>query len=393
MNKYLFIFLIILATIRCSFAADPINIYANTQAGMLSPTVKDALNRAYVPIGKKDIVTVIDLNTYQVINSFKTGREPQHVVPSYDLKTLWVLNNRSNSVTAIDPNTGTIGATFPVTDPYNLYFTPDGKYAIVVCEGHKVLQFRDAQTMNLVKALPVHCAGANHMDFTADNNYALVTCEFSGEIMKVDLAKFTVDSYLSFTKKDISQKSSGALIIDKNGKFSIETATQINKNSSMPQDIRSSANGSLFYVADMMVDGLRVINPTTMQQVGFIHTSIGAHGIYPSRDGKLFYVSNRGCHRMSCGPHGQGSVSVVDPAKQQTIATWTIPGGGSPDMGNVTADGKELWLSGRYDSEVYVFDTATGNLTHRIPVGPGPHGLAVWPQPGRYSLGHTGNMR
>jgi YVTN family beta-propeller protein len=74
------------------------------------------------------------------------------------------------------------------------------------------------------------------------------------------------------------------------------------------------------------------------------------------------------------------------------VATWPVPGG-SPDMGNVTADGRELWVSGRYDRVVYVIDTATGALTHRIPVGDEPHGLCVWPRPGRYSPGHTGNMR
>jgi hypothetical protein len=26
-------------------------------------------------------------------------------------------------------------------------------------------------------------------------------------------------------------------------------------------------------------------------------------------------------------------------------------------------------------------------------VGNGPHGAAVWPQPGRYSIGHTGILR
>ena len=62
-------------------------------------------------------------------------------------------------------------------------------------------------------------------------------------------------------------------------------------------------------------------------------------------------------------------------------------------MGNITADGTQLWLSGRYDDEVYVFDLVRGGLLTRIPVGDAPHGLAVWPQPGRYSLGHTGNMR
>ena len=69
------------------------------------------------------------------------------------------------------------------------------------------------------------------------------------------------------------------------------------------------------------------------------------------------------------------------------------PGGGSPDMGDVSANGKVLWLSGRYNSAVYAIDTRTGRLIARIPVGASPHGLSVWPQPGRYSLGHTGNMR
>jgi DNA-binding beta-propeller fold protein YncE len=62
-------------------------------------------------------------------------------------------------------------------------------------------------------------------------------------------------------------------------------------------------------------------------------------------------------------------------------------------MGDVTADGSQLWLSGRYNSEVYVIDTRTGRLLHRIHTDAGPHGLCVWPQPGRFSLGHTGNMR
>src|SRR5205807_285760 len=114
----------------------------------------------------------------------------------------------------------------------------------------------------------------------------------------------------------------------------------------------------------------------------------------PSRDGRLFYIANRGCHlhSVTCPAHGPGSITVFDPYKQQVVANWPIPEGGSPDMGNVSANGKELWLAGRYDAEVYVIDTTNGQLLHRIPVGKGPHGLAVWPLPGRYSLGHTGNM-
>jgi streptogramin lyase len=85
-------------------------------------------------------------------------------------------------------------------------------------------------------------------------------------------------------------------------------------------------------------------------------------------------------------------VSVIDFQTRKVIARWPIPAGGSPDMGNVTADGPYLWLSGRFDDVVYRIDTSTGAV-REIPVGMEPHGLTVWPQPGRYSLGHTGNMR
>ena len=161
----------------------------------------------------------------------------------------------------------------------------------------------------------------------------------------------------------------------------------------MPQDIRSSPDGTVFYVADMTGGGVVLIDPIAFTRVGFIKTGTGAHGLYPSRDGTKLYVTNRGWNTTAGGRHGPGSISVIDFSTRRVVETWRVPGGGSPDMGNVTADGSELWVSGRYDDEVYVFATATGILTHRIGVGREPHGLCVWPQPGRYSLGHTGNMR
>jgi YVTN family beta-propeller protein len=139
----------------------------------------------------------------------------------------------------------------------------------------------------------------------------------------------------------------------------------------------------VFYVADMMANGVWIVDANSLRKVGFIPTGRGAHGLYVSRDSKYLYVSNR----MG------GSVSVISFATRKVVHTWPIPGGGSPDMGGVSADGKVLWLSGRYNAEVYAFDTTTGKLLARIPVGSGPHGLCVYPQPGRYSLGHTGVFR
>jgi DNA-binding beta-propeller fold protein YncE len=107
------------------------------------------------------------------------------------------------------------------------------------------------------------------------------------------------------------------------------------------------------------------------------------HGLYPSRDAKYLYATNR----------GEGSISVISFRTGKVVTKWRIPGGGSPDMGGVSADGRVLWLSGRYNGVVYAISTRDGRLLAKIPVGSGPHGLSVWPQPGRYSLGHTGILR
>jgi len=363
----------------------PTNIYAATGKDQLAPAAARARPLVYVPNSRSASVTVIDPVTYLVIRTFSTGMLPQHVVPSYDLGTLWVANNEGNSLTPIDPATGEDGPRVPVDDPYNLYFTPDGRFAIVIAERRHRIDFRNAYDMTPFQSISLSCMGVDHMEFTADGRYAIATCEFSGQLVKIDLATRDVVGYLTLGNGFSKTFEKLTVIV---GKRHGDHA-----DGPMPQDIRSSPDGTVFYVADMTAGGVVLIDPIAFTRVGFIKTGTGAHGLYPSRDGTKLYVTNRGWNTIAGGRRGPGSISVIDFSTRRVVETWPVPGGGSPDMGNVTADGSELWVSGRYDDEVYVFATATGILTHRIGVGREPHGLCVWPQPGRYSLGHTGNMR
>jgi YVTN family beta-propeller protein len=331
----------------------PRDVYAADRPGMLAPAVRRFPSRVYVPNSESNTVSVIDPGTYKVIDEFPVGSLPQHVTPSYDLKTLWVDNDEGNSLTPINPATGKPGKPIPVTDPYNLYFTPDGRYAIVVAERLRRLDFRDAHSMQLHHSLAVPCPGVDHMDFTADGRYLVASCEFGARLIKVDVAR---------------EKLVGSLSL---------------KPGAMPQDVKLSPDGRVFYVADMMSGGTWVIDARSFRKLGFIRTGAGAHGLYVSRDSRQLYVSNR----------DEGSVSVISFAQRKVVDKWWLPDGGSPDMGGVSADGKVLWLSGRYNAEVYAISTRTGKLLARIPVGSGPHGLCVYPQPGRYSLGHTGVFR
>ena len=334
--------------------AGPLDLYAYDHRGMISPVARRDLARVYVPNSAGDSVDVIDPHTYKVVEHFPVGALPQHVTPSHDLKTLYVNNDVGNTLTPIDPLTGRPGKPFAVDDPYNLYFTIDGRYAIVVAERLHRLDFRDAHTFRLVRALSVPCAGVNHMDFSPSGRYLIASCEFSGRLLKVDVRRFRVIAVRALPRP-----------------------------LSVPQDVRSSPDAKVFYVADLAAGGVWEVDPSRFKVIGFIHTGAGAHGLVVGRNGKVLYVANR----------NEGSVSVISFRSRKVIAKWRIPGGGSPDMGDVSADGKVLWLSGRYNSVVYAIDTRTGRLIARIPVGASPHGLSVWPQPGRYSLGHTGNMR
>ncbi len=376
---------------------DARNLYSETAAGKFNAVVSDALTRIYVPNLRSNDVYVVDPALMKVVDRFKVGIGPQHIVPSWDLRTLWVTNNAEGrtdgSLTPIDPRTGKPGKAVMVDDPYNMYYTPDGKSAIVVAEARKRLDFLDAKTMAAQYSINTPgCGGINHADFSIDGRFAFFTCEFAGTVTKIDLVNRHVVAYLSLKMpatrfKEVAGPRTAAGKAWEPGETEICTVKK-----GMPQDIRSSPDGKRLYIADMHADGVHIVDVESFTQVGFIQTGIGAHGLYPSRDGKSLYVANRGSHKIHGPKLGNGGVVVIDFATEKIVARWAVPGGGSPDMGNVSADGKWLWLAARFDDVIYRFDTSSGEVS-QIKVGAEPHGLTVWPQPGRYSLGHTGNLR
>ena len=376
---------------------DPRNLYSETAAGKVSAALRGDLERIYVPNLRSNDVYVVDPNAMKVVDRFKVGIGPQHIVPAWDLRTLWVTNNAEGrtdgSLTPIDPRTAKPGAPIAVDDPYNMYFTPDGKSAIVVAEARKRLDFRDPRTMAMQFSIDTPgCPGINHADFSIDGRFALFTCEFSGSLVKIDLVNRKVLGYLLLQMPATRFKETKAPRTEV-GKVWEPGETEIcTDKRGMPQDIRSAPDGKRFYIADMHADGVHIVDLESFQKVGFIATGIGAHGLYPSRDGKSLYVANRGSHKIHGPRLGNGGVVVIDFATEKIVARWGVPGGGSPDMGNTSADGKWLWLAARYDDVIYRFDTSSGAV-EQIKVGAEPHGLTVWPQPGRYSLGHTGNLR
>ncbi|GAA1291683.1 hypothetical protein GCM10009609_70140 [Pseudonocardia aurantiaca] len=336
---------------------DPSNVYAAAGPGMLSAAVESAKPLVYVPHTRTGQVWVIDQATFEVVGKHRLGRELQHVIPSYDMTTLYASDDIGNTLTPFEPKTGLPGPSIPVVDPYNLYFTPDGRSAISVAERLKRLVFYDPHTWREQDTLHTpDCAGIDHADFSADGRIAVFSCEFAGRILVLDVATHKIIRMMDMPVRNTRMG---------------------------PQDVKLSPDGSVFYVADADQGGLWVLDGAATTVLRQIPTGHGAHGLYLSRDATKLFVTNR----------HEGTISVLNSTTGAAITKWKIPGGGSPDMGNLNADGTQLWLSGRYNQAVYVISTADGKLIRKIHVGDGPHGLCVWPQPGRYSLGHTGITR
>lgn len=328
-------------------ANSPINVWA-AMTGALPDAVADLPPRVYVPHEQGGDVAVIDPASLQIVDRFWVGRAPHHVTPSHGLDRLYVNVMSSSRLVVIDPRIGRPVDSIPVPVPYNLYFTPDGTKAVVAAEPANRLDFYDPTTWQLIKRLPIPGSGVDHLDFSADGSYLLVSCEFGGQLVKVDLDQLVV---------------AGSLRVG-----------------GLPVDVKLAPDGSVFYVANQGRHGVSIVDPIAMREVDFLPTGRGAHGLAISRDTRALYVANRLA----------GTISVVDFEAWAVAALWRI--GGSPDMLQVSPDG-QLWASGRSHGEVYVVDTGTGQLVHRVRTGAAPHGLTFFPQPGRYSLGHNGVYR
>jgi YVTN family beta-propeller protein len=331
-------------------------VYAATVSGQIDPSLAGIPQRVYVPDEVSGDVVVIDPATFKIVNRFKVGRYPEHITPDWDLSRLYVNNMNSSSLTVIDPATGQPTGTIKVPFPYNLYYTVDGTTAIVVDDylgkstvTNNGLYFYDRRTWKPLKFLQIPFPGADHLDFSADGSYLMVSCETSGTVVKVDIQSMTI---------------AGNVRVD-----------------GLPLDVRLAPAGDVFYVANQGSNGVSIVDPVALKVTGFIKTGKGAHGLGISRDTTKLYVTNR----------QGGSISVIDLATRQLIATWKV--GGTPDMISVSPDGRQLWVSNRYSGGVSVVDSVTGKVLATIATGRNPHGLTYWPQPGRYSLGHNGNMR
>ena len=285
-----------------------VNVYAHDGAGQLRGAARTAKALVYVPNTLSNTLQVIDPRTYQVIARYPTGHEPQHVVPSWDLKTLWVNDDLGNDLVPVNPRTGRPGRPVPVADPYNLYFTPDGAHALVMAERLHRIDVRDPHTMALQRSLPVPCDGLNHADYSADQSFFVASCEFSGKLLVIDRNATKIRTVINLNTIHTPGATTPTQAMHMGGpKAGLRPGA-----SAMPQDVRLTPDGTRFLAADMLRNGVWVIDAHTLKVQRFLHTGKGTHSIYPDRTATRLFVANRDA----------GTITVLDAATLKTLHTW-----------------------------------------------------------------------
>jgi YVTN family beta-propeller protein len=234
--------------------------------------------------------------------------------------------------------------------------------------GSSTLSEIDARTGKLIRQIPAFVP--YNLYFTTDGTKAIVAAEPNNSldfydpqtwalIKRVPIAGSGVDHL------DMSADGRYLLVttefdgwVVKVDTVNMRVISQL-RVGGQPIDVKAAPDGSVFYVANQTRNGVSVIDPVSMREIAFIPTGAGAH--------------------------------VLDFATNNIVSTWQI--GGSPDMLQTTPDGSQLWASGRFNGQVYVVDTHTGQRIQTINTGIAPHGLTYFPQPGKISLGHNGVYR
>ncbi|WUI00563.1 YncE family protein [Spirillospora sp. NBC_00431] len=322
-------------------------VYAATGPGMIAPSAQGMPVRLYVSHGRA--VDVIDPGTLRFVERFRTAAAASRVVPSWDLRRLWAADRSRGVLVPVGPRGGGTSRPVAVAGATGLYFTPDGRDALVLARRPRRVDIRDAATMLPKASVPMPCA-PGHADFTLDGSALVTTCAAAGVIARVHLAARRV------------------------------TGTIRLPDGARPGDLRLSPDGTVFYVADAGNGGVWLVDARRFALLGFLPAAPGARGLSISRDARRLFVV------------GDGVLTPVDFETRRVTARWPLPGGGSPVPGGVSPDGTALWLADPAGL-VYAVSTRTGRVLRKAKVGGRPVALCVHPQPGRYSLGGTGLYR
>ena len=259
------------------------------------------------------------------------GREPHHLIATPDGKDVLVGSTATNELLVLDAKTGEKRRVVrDIIDPYQLGFSPDGKWFVTVAYRLDHVDIYHADGFKLagrifIDGLP------SHMAFDTDLKTVFVTLQQTGRLVAFDLETQAIKWNV-----EVGKAPAGVIMLPDNKRLLVALTGE---------------------------EGLVAVEPKDGTVTASLRTGKAAHNFWPKGDGRHWFLSNR----------VEGTVSLIDTQDLKVVGTIKVPGG--PDDMDITPDGKELWVTQRFLRRIAVVDLEQMKVVATVPVGKSPHGL------------------
>jgi YVTN family beta-propeller protein len=267
------------------------------------------------------------------IQRLPVGREPHHIAVTPDGKEVLIGSTVTNELLSLDTRTGERKRLVrDIIDPYQLGFSPDGKWFVTTAYRLDHVDIYRAQDFKLVGRIFMDGL-PSHLAFDSESKTVFITLQQTGRVAAVDL-----QTQLVKWNTEIGKATAGIVMLPDNKRLLVALTGE---------------------------DGVVVVDPATGAPMSRLRTGKGAHNFWPKGDGRHYFLSNR----------VEGTVSLIDSQDMRVVGSARVPGG--PDCMDVTADGKELWVTQRFLRKIAIVDVATMKVIASVPVGKSPHGVYI----------------
>src|SRR5262249_35608811 len=134
-----------------------------------------------------DTISVIDTGTYKEMSRVYIGRAPHHLMLTPDHKSLILALAGGDELVFIDMATGIIKQRLAASDPYQIGFSPDGKWFVANSLRLDRIDIYDGKDYRLVHRLPA-ATMPSHIGFSPDSGTVYVSLQGSNNLTAIELA-------------------------------------------------------------------------------------------------------------------------------------------------------------------------------------------------------------